>query len=561
MRVRSPFFLAAAGLLAAACSGIVGETPVDTSRIDGQSPEPSAGTTQGENTGCVRFTGETASVDTGSVSGDALYLSGETFLCANDVVVVAEGNLDAVAAAAQLAAAVEGPLLFPDPRLAAELGRLKPLRVHTVGNPEVNTPNDSTLVVHDVAGAVQTTSERLATETTITSTGQEETIVESVLAIRDRDRVVEPLSTSATSTTTPTLDSQIVVDGLAQPSESETIWLVSGEDPTRVLLASAVGRTVGASVLAFDDADVLANTSLVEALAGRPADSIRFLGKVPEASEWEVNLLLNGDELPGGGFFILPADRQRRYVSFYGHPETTALGALGEQGPAATIERMSGFLSDYAADGAQVIPAFELIVSVAAAGATDDGDYSFEWPVDTFDAWIEYAAENDVYVILDLQPGRDDFLSQAVQYEELLLLPFVGLALDPEWRLTPNQFHLEQVGRVEAAEVNTVIDWLGDLVRENGLPQKMLIVHQFRTAMIQNRQDIKERPEIQVVIQMDGDGTEPQKDATWAALKEGADDAHWAWGWKNFFDEDEPGPPTPASTISKDPTPVYVSYQ
>ena len=55
--------------------------------------------------------------------------------------------------------------------------------------------------------------------------------------------------------------------------------------------------------------------------------------------------------------------------------------------------------------------------------------------------------------------------------------------------------------------------------------------------------------------------TEPQKDATWAVLKEGAEDAHWAWGWKNFFDEDEPGPPTPASTISKEPTPVYVSYQ
>ena len=35
-------------------------------------------------------------------------------------------------AAAQLAAAVSGPLLFPSPRLAAELGRLDPERVHVV---------------------------------------------------------------------------------------------------------------------------------------------------------------------------------------------------------------------------------------------------------------------------------------------------------------------------------------------------------------------------------------------------------------------------------------------
>lgn len=79
--------------------------------------------------------------------------------------------------------------------------------------------------------------------------------------------------------------------------------------------------------------------------------------------------------------------------------------------------------------------------------------------------------------------------------------------------------------------------------------------------MITNREAIAERPELQVIIQMDGDGTESQKDATWSVLQEGAQDAHWAWGWKNFFDEDEPGPPTPESTMSKVPTPVYVSYQ
>jgi hypothetical protein len=89
----------------------------------------------------------------------------------------------------------------------------------------------------------------------------------------------------------------------------------------------------------------------------------------------------------------------------------------------------------------------------------------------------------------------------------------------------------------------------------------MLLLHQFRASMITNRDLVMERPELQVVVQMDGDGTEAQKNATWSNLKEGADDAHWSWGWKNFFDEDEPGPPTPESTMSKVPTPVYVSYQ
>jgi hypothetical protein len=222
---------------------------------------------------------------------------------------------------------------------------------------------------------------------------------------------------------------------------------------------------------------------------------------------------------------------------------------------------MAPFLAEYAADGSVVIPTFEMIASVASAQATDDGDYSFEWPISTFDEWIATAAASGAYVILDLQPGREDFLTQAQQYEELLRLPFVGLALDPEWRLQPDQVHLRQVGQVQAAEVNTVVDWLADLVRDNGLPQKLLVVHQFQTRMIGERESLKQRPELQMVIQMDGQGPIHTKDETYSVLTRGTEDAHWRWGWKNFFDEDSPATATPAYTIAKIPVPVFVSYQ
>ena len=56
--------------------------------------------------------------------------------------------------------------------------------------------------------------------------------------------------------------------------------------------------------------------------------------------------------------------------------------------------------------------------------------------------------------MLDLQPGRTDFLTQAKLYAELLKQPHVGLALDPEWRLKPDQVHLVQIGSVSAEEIN-----------------------------------------------------------------------------------------------------------
>ena len=68
--------------------------------------------------------------------------------------------------------------------------------------------------------------------------------------------------------------------------------------------------------------------------------------------------------------------------------------------------------------------------------------------------------------MIDLQPGRGSFLEQAKKYQELLELPNVGLALDPEWKLGPNEKPLSRVGNTTAAEVNETTDWLAGLTRE-----------------------------------------------------------------------------------------------
>lgn len=546
--------------LGSACTSLVGDTPTETNNesTSSQAPETTARR-------CEPGPGSTEPLDSGSPETDALFLAAELFVCADEIVVSDSGDLNELAVAAQLAAALEAPLLLPEARLAAEIGRLKPRRVHLVGSVQVTTPPSAETIAHDIASAAKTIEDTLGIGARVSTpaTPDASTLIETVNAISDRDRVAVPKapSTSTTITDTPDIATSDLVKGLAGETSAETIWIVDARSPVTLLVAASMGRTINAATVAIDGENVLAYPSVGDAIAGRTPEELRFVGPLPDADEWELSVLANGEQVPGGGFHIFPEDLHRRYVAFYGHPGTPALGVLGEQGPSQTLERMQSFLDAYTGDGAQTIPTFEMIASVASAGPTDDGDYSFEWPISTFQAWIDVAAENDAYVILDLQSGREDFLSQAMFYEDLLKLPFVGLALDPEWRLAPDQVHLQQVGRVEAAEVNQVIEWLADLVRDNGLPQKMLIVHQFRTSMIQNRETLAERRELQLVIQMDGDGSEAQKDSTFESLLQGAGDVHWRWGWKNFFDEDEPGPPTPESTIGKEPSPVYVSYQ
>jgi hypothetical protein len=264
-------------------------------------------------------------------------------------------------------------------------------------------------------------------------------------------------------------------------------------------------------------------------------------------------------ELPGGGTQIFPG---RNYVALYGHPGTRALGVLGEQGTLATIRRAKRLAATYQPHTRrQVVPALEIIATIASASAGSDGDYSAESPVSRLRPLVNAAGRRGVYVVLDLQPGRTNFLKQAKRYRSLLRKPHVGLALDPEWRLRPGQFHLRQIGSVDAAEINRVSAWLARLTRTAELPQKMLLLHQFRTSMIRNRETLDtSHPELALVIQMDGLGSQPAKQATWRALRAGAPKGI-KFGWKNFIDEDRPMLSPRATMKRVSPQPRWVSYQ
>jgi hypothetical protein len=174
---------------------------------------------------------------------------------------------------------------------------------------------------------------------------------------------------------------------------------------------------------------------------------------------------------------------------------------------------------------------------------------------------VDAARDAGLYVLLDLQPGRTDFLTQARRYAELLSQPHVGLALDPEWRLGPQQRHLAQIGSVGIDEVNAAISWLADLTRDHVLPQKLLMIHQFRLAMVKGRERLDtSRDELAVVLHADGFGTSERKFETWHVLRQDPP-PNIRWGWKNFYDEDSPTF-TPAQTLQIAPeVPVIVTYQ
>jgi len=262
-------------------------------------------------------------------------------------------------------------------------------------------------------------------------------------------------------------------------------------------------------------------------------------------------------QLPGGGQVLFPG---RRLVAIYGHPGDDNLGVLGEQSVDAGVQRARDVASGYSSVSPEtVIPTFEIITTVASSEAGADGDYSLESTLDHVRPWVDAAGAAGFYVVLDLQPGYTDFLTQAQRYEEFLARPYVGLALDPEWRLAPGERHLEDIGQVSADEVNRVAWWLAELTRRHALPQKLLLLQQFRLDMLPDRAAIQVPPELALVVQMDGLGSQAMKLDTWQAMTVDGP-AGVLYGWKNFFDEDDPLR-TPTETVALQPSPVYISYQ
>jgi hypothetical protein len=341
----------------------------------------------------------------------------------------------------------------------------------------------------------------------------------------------------------------------------QVVLLVHQGDSGAAIAAAATARAAGARVIAIHGYDPRADPAAIAALsAARPQRVLAIGASFGSASELasRIAVAVTGVQLPGGGQILFP---MHRLVALYGHPGAPDLGALGQQGLRASIARIrKAALAYRALSSVPVVPAFEIIATVAQASPGKDGSYSYESTVASLRPWVNRATAAGLYVILDLQPGRASLLAQARKYQPLLKLPDVGLALDPEWKLQPGQLPLRQIGSVSSTEVNSVITWLARLTAYYHLPQKLLVLHQFRLSMIAGEQRVDTRhDDLAILIHMDGQGSPGDKRQTWDAVIKAAPPGV-NFGWKNFYTKDHPML-MPLQTMARKPKPVMISYQ
>jgi hypothetical protein len=259
-------------------------------------------------------------------------------------------------------------------------------------------------------------------------------------------------------------------------------------------------------------------------------------------------------ELPRGGRSIYP---QHRVVAYYGAPQSKELGALGIGSPASAARRLERQAKAYARPGRPVLPALELIAVIANADAGQDGRYRTRQTNAVIGRYLRAARRAKALLLLDIQPGASDFFTEATRLKRWLREPDVGLALDPEWRVGPGEVPGQVIGRVDSREVNAVTAWLEKLTTEAGLPEKLVVIHQFTDDMVDDT-TLKAREGLQIVLNADGFGTEPVKKSKYDAFTRRA--PGFEPGLKLFYEEDV-GLMTPRRVMRLRPPPDFVVYE
>ena len=258
----------------------------------------------------------------------------------------------------------------------------------------------------------------------------------------------------------------------------------------------------------------------------------------------------------------LTLDPERaQVVAFYGHPGVPAMGVLGHGTPAEVAEQVAVWARrhDRLNGPRGAIGAYHLITGVAQANPTSDGLWLYRLSHDRIAEYVEAAREHGMLLFLDTQIGWSDPLTEVKLLESFLREPFVHIAVDPEFATEPLGVRPGRaIGGITGSQVNDVLRYLSALVEEEGLPSKILMVHQFTGRMLHDRDAIERHSGVELSIDMDGIGS-PRAKLNGYKLYAISEPSQRP-AFKLFFNQDRPVM-TPEEVQALDRVPDLIIYQ
>jgi len=254
-----------------------------------------------------------------------------------------------------------------------------------------------------------------------------------------------------------------------------------------------------------------------------------------------------------------------RIVAYYGNFYSKGMGVLGQYPEDEMLAKLDATVKEWqAADpSTPVMPAIHYIVTTAQGSPQKDGSYSLMMPDDQVDYALQLANKIHGVLFLDFQVGKSTVQKQLPEYEKYIAMPNVHIGVDPEFSMKDGAPPGREIGTLDAADINWVINYMDGIVKENKLPPKILVIHRFTEDMVTHANRITPTPNVQFVMDMDGWGTQAKKYGTYTNVV-AAEPVQFT-GFKLFYKNDNLPPSTgmltPAQVLKLTPAPIYIQYQ
>lgn len=277
---------------------------------------------------------------------------------------------------------------------------------------------------------------------------------------------------------------------------------------------------------------------------------------------------------------VLPT---HRVVAYYAVPGAAATG------PAYRLS--SAMLARLRAQGAayqKIDPAhpvalgIDLVVDVPDRFRGKSGTYSHYVDSATIGQYVAFCKKNDLLLFLDLNIGWAKPMTVLDHFANYLKLPFVMVAVDPEWMFPRhNGVPGVNLSNVRASDLNPLIEAVAAMPMKYHVPRKIMIIHQFRgdgdgkanpykagSSEIADKHNLVNDPRVDLVIHIDSVGGWPGDIALkrsqyrkWVAGDMTKYGNFKYGGFKIFYKiEARHKLMTPAQVMSMKPAPMVVTY-
>jgi hypothetical protein len=263
--------------------------------------------------------------------------------------------------------------------------------------------------------------------------------------------------------------------------------------------------------------------------------------------------------LPRGGREVFP---RYRLVGYAGVTGASTLGRLGTGPLDQRVGEIEWRAKPYAA-GREILPVVEVIATVVQGGPGHDGKYRMRLTDAQIAKYHKAARKHRAVMLLNLQPGRSEFITEAKAFQKWLKQPDVGVALDPEWAMDRGQRPGGVYGHTTGAELDEVARYLSGLVQQYHLPEKVMVYHQVASSVVRKESGLKAHDGVVVIKSVDGLGHPGPKKNTYRVVNKTTPKYVHA-GFKLFFTEDRRHGGrlmTPKEVLGLNPSPEYVMFE